>query len=126
MNDFTAIILFAHGSTVLEANQGVSRLAEELSRKAGLPATCAFLELAQPDLAAAIAGYASQGMKRIIIVPYFLSMGVHVREDMPRLVAEQRVRFPNIEILVAQSLESHPGMIDLLLSRIQEVLPSGI
>lgn len=125
MNDFTAIILFAHGSTVLEANQGVERLAEELSRKAGFPAGCAFLEMAQPDLAAAIAGYASQGMTRIVIVPYFLSMGVHVREDIPRLVAEQRLHFPNVEILVAQSLESHPSMIDLLLSRIQEVLPSG-
>ena len=125
MNDLTAIILFAHGSTVQEANQGIAHLAEVLSSKAGLPAGCAFLEIAQPDLATAIAKFAGHGMVRIIIVPYFLSLGVHVREDMPRLVTEQRLLYQNVEILVAQSLDAHPSMIELLMSRIQEVLPSG-
>ena len=121
----TAIILFAHGSTVPEANQGVARLAEEVSRRAQYPARCAFLELAHPDLAAAVAGFVAAGIRRIVVIPYFLSMGVHVRQDLPRLIEQQRALFPEVEILVSPSLESHSGMAEVVLDRVREALPNG-
>ncbi|MBI4458889.1 MAG: CbiX/SirB N-terminal domain-containing protein [Acidobacteria bacterium] len=121
----TAILIFAHGSAVPEANQSVVRLAEEVSRRTNSPAACAFLELAQPDLAATVAGFVATGIRRIVVIPYFLSMGVHVRQDLPRLIEQQRALFPKVEILVGQSLESHPGMAEVVLDRVRETLPNG-
>ena len=117
------IIVFAHGSSVAEANRQVAALAREVSRRAGCPARCAFLDVAQPDLAAAIAGSVSSGARRIVVVPYFLTMGMHVRDDIPRVVEQQQRLFPNVEILVGQSLEGYAGMADLLVNRAREVLP---
>ena len=119
----TAIIVFAHGSAVPEANGEVVRLAEEVARRAQCPARAAFLELAQPDLAAAVAEAVAAGARRIVVVPYFLTMGVHVRRDLPRLIAEQQARFPGVELRAGQSLEGYPGMADALLDRAREALP---
>ena len=124
MNPFSlAIIVFAHGSLVEEANREIARLAEEVSRRAQCPASCAFLEAAQPDLATAVARAVGLGVRRIVVVPYFLTMGVHVRQDLPRLIQQQRIRFPKVEILVGQSLEGLPRMAELILDRVQEALP---
>jgi sirohydrochlorin ferrochelatase len=122
----TAIVVFAHGSAVREANEEVSRLAEEVSRRAGCPAKAAFLEIARPDLAAAIAEGVASGARRIVVVPYFLTMGVHVRQDLPRLIAEQRARYPQVDISAAQSLEGYPGMADALLDRAREALQEAL
>lgn len=121
----TAIILFAHGSAVPEANRQVTRLAEEVSRRAGCPVTCAFLEIAQPDLPAAVASAAGAGARRIVVIPYFLTMGVHVRTDLPQLIGEQRALFPGVEFLVGQSLEGYTGMAQWIVDRVREVLPEG-
>lgn len=123
--DSAAIIVFAHGSAVPEANREVARLAEEVSRQAQCPARCAFLELAQPDLPAAVAEAVAAGARRIVVIPYFLTMGVHVRRDLPRLIAEQQTRFPEVDIRAAPSLEGYPGMAQALLDRAQEVLKSS-
>lgn len=118
----TAIIIFAHGSAVPEANEEVTRLAAEVSRRAGCPARSAFLELAQPELPAAVAEAVAGGARRIVIVPYFLTMGVHMRRDLPRLIAEQQARFPNLDLRAGQSLEGYPGLAEALLNRAQEAL----
>ena len=119
----TAIIVFAHGSPVAEANQEIARLAEEVARRAQCPAGCAFLEVAQPDLATAVARAVGMGAERIVVVPYFLTMGVHVREDLPRLIEQQKALFPQVELLVGLSLEGLPRMAELILERVQEALP---
>jgi hypothetical protein len=125
VNRQTAVVLFAHGSGVPEANRQVASVAGEISRRSGCAAGCAFLEIAQPDLAAAVATLAQGGARRIVVVPYFLTMGVHVGQDLPRLIDAQRVRFPEVEFLLGQPLEGSPGLPALILERVREVLPEG-
>jgi sirohydrochlorin ferrochelatase len=120
----TAIVLFAHGSSVPEANTSVALLAEEVSREAQRPVLCAFLELAQPDLEAAVERAVGAGARRVIVVPYFLTLGLHAGRDLPRLIEQQRRRFPNVEITAARSLEGSPGLAQLIIQRVRDVLPS--
>jgi sirohydrochlorin ferrochelatase len=118
----TAIIVFAHGSKVPEANDVFERLADEVSRHSGLPSRAAFLEIAEPDLGAAISAAVSEGARRVVIAPAFLTIGRHVSHDLPRLLREQQAAHPRIEILAGQSLEGHPGVAAILLERVSEVL----
>ena len=118
----TAILVFAHGSKVPEANDVFVRLAAEVGRQAGLPARAAFLEIAEPDLGAAISAAVGEGARRIVIAPAFLTIGRHVSEDLPRLVREQQAAHPGIEILAGQSLEGHSGVAAILLDRAMEAL----
>ena len=118
----TAILLFAHGSSVEEANQGVHDLAakvEALGRYGYVRA--AFLDVTRPTLADAVMEAVGVGMQRVIIIPFFLTLGIHLRRDLPNLVAPIQQAHPEVEIEVGQSLEGHPLMADLILSRIREV-----
>jgi sirohydrochlorin ferrochelatase len=117
-----AIILFAHGSAVEGANQGVRDLARKIQD--GGPyayVRASFLGPGQPELGPAIAEAVGAGFLRIVIIPYFLTLGTHLRRDLPRLVAAERQKHPTLKIQVGQSLEDHPEMASLVLSRIQEI-----
>ena len=121
----SAIILFAHGSAVGPANAAVERVAQELSRRAGCPAHAAFLEKAQPDLAAAIAQAAGAGAIRVIIIPYFLTMGMHISKDLPELARQQQERFPGLQVLIASPMEGHPLLLELLVDRMRSALAAA-
>lgn len=110
-----------------EANQGVSALAGRVAERIAADfVTAAFLESAAPDLGTAVAEAHGRGVRRLVIMPYFLTMGLHLRRDLPRLVAEQRARFPDMEILVSDSLEGYEGMADAVLHRLRTMIgPQG-
>jgi len=119
----TGVLLFAHGSSVREANEGVEALAREIE-KLGVYrfVRAAFLEQAEPSLAAAVALAVRAGLGRVVVIPYFLTLGIHLRRDLPKLVAAEKAKHPGLEIEVGQSLESHPLMPSIVLGRIQEAL----
>lgn len=122
----TGILLFAHGSRVEAANRSVHELARQVSRAGGYPyVEACFLDIAKPDLKAAIEQAAACGIRRLIVIPFFLTMGVHLQRDLPKLVAEEQARFPGLSIEVGESLEAHPLMARMILGRIQSVLGSG-
>ena len=117
-----AVLLFAHGSTVEAANDGVRRLAREI-QDSGLHAyvRASFLGPGKPELGTAVAEAAEAGFHRIVVIPYFLTLGTHLSRDLPRLVAAERRKRPYLDIQVGRSLEGHPEMVSLVLSRIREV-----
>ncbi len=116
-------MIFAHGSSVPEANQTIARLAEEVARTSGYNyVRPSFLEMGEPDLITAVAGARQAGIARLVVVPYFLTMGIHLRRDLPKLIDEAQRRFPEIEIRLAESLDGHPLMAHLVTERAREAL----
>jgi len=49
-----------------------------------------------------------QGVEHVIVIPYFLTLGMHLQRDLPRLVEEIRVVHPGMEIHVTPPLDGHP------------------
>ena len=120
-HDQTALLLIAHGSRQPEANADLSRLADEL-RQIGRFAIVepAYLELAEPDIDSGAANCVKPNVKRVILLPYFLSAGVHVRRDLT--VARDRLaaRFPAVTFLLAEPLGPHPLLAEIVLQRASE------
>ncbi len=118
----TGILLFAHGSRVEEANHGVHELARKVQESGGISyVRAAFLEMAQPDLHAAVAEAVRAGIERIIVIPYFLTLGVHLRRDLPELLARQKELYPTLEVEAGEPLEGHPLLPSLIVDRIRAV-----
>jgi sirohydrochlorin ferrochelatase len=119
----TGIVLFAHGSSVEEANSGVHALARQVQETGPYRyVRAAFLELAQPDLATAITQAAEAGLRRVIVIPYFLTLGIHLRRDLPKLLAAEKAKHRGLEIEVGEPLEGHPLMPSIILELVQEAL----
>jgi len=77
----------------------------------------AFLEGGKPDLAAAIDNLTARGESSFVIVPYFLTLGLHLQRDLPKLIEEIRAKHARIVIEVTEPLDGHPGMVEALVDR---------
>jgi sirohydrochlorin ferrochelatase len=116
------IIFFAHGSSVESANEAVRVVAAEAARQAQVERyTVAFLEVASPSLAEAANALIAAGMNRIAVVPYFLTLGIHLKRDLPAMVARIAAGHPGIQIRVAPPLDGHPGLAQVLADRARNI-----
>ena len=114
-----ALLLVAHGSRRESSNQEVRDLAVRLAdRSAGRfgHVGCAFLEIAEPLIPEGIQQCIDRGADAVIVLPYFLSAGRHVVEDIPNDVAVKQAEHPEVDIRIAPYLGSVEGVIDLLLA----------
>ena len=118
----TGIIVFAHGSRVEPANQAVRDVASALLRPRGPyeHVVTAFLELGRPDMAGAAAQLAAAGVKRVVVIPYFLTLGLHLERDLPKLLQETARQFPDVEFVVTPPLDGHEALRQILLDRARE------
>jgi sirohydrochlorin ferrochelatase len=121
----TGFIVFAHGSRVENANQAVRDIAARMAGSRGDVVEAAFLELGEPDLTAAASRLVSRGASRIIVIPYFLTLGTHMQRDLPRLAQDAARQNGGIEIQVTSPLDGHPALLEALLDRASEALAPG-
>ena len=117
----SGIVVFGHGSSVASANEAVRIIAARAAAEGawGLYDT-AFLEAA-PLLEEAVQKLAAAGADEILVLPYFLTLGIHLQRDLPGLVADLAHRF-NVPIRVADPLDGHPELSGILVDRAREVL----
>lgn len=111
------LLLTAHGSRKDAANDEIRRLGKALEKKTRREfdrVMCAFLELAAPSIPQAIQDCIDGGATDIVIVPYFLSAGRHVAEDIPHIVKRKQLAYPQVKIELTPYLGAVQGVVDLL------------
>jgi sirohydrochlorin ferrochelatase len=117
----TAILLIAHGSRNAEANDDLHHVAAELRRRGPYEIVePAFLELAEPTIESGARRCVERGAGRVILLPCFLSPGVHVREDLCDHRERLAAQFPGVDFSVAEPVGRHPLLIDILAERAHE------
>lgn len=118
----TGIIIFAHGSRIETANEAVRAVATELARSSQAHVLAAFLELGDPDLETAASRLVDQGVTRVVILPYFLTLGLHMERDLPRIAERILLTHNGLEIRLAPPLDGHPALLQILMDRAREAL----
>lgn len=125
MNQDTAIIIVDHGSRTRESNRLLEEVAARFARRFETQFPIvegAHMELAEPTMAQAYARCVAQGARRVVICPFFLGPGRHIREDIPRLAREAAAAFPDIEHIVAAPLGADDLILELLFKRLTQSL----
>lgn len=117
----TGLLLIAHGSRRGAANDDLEHLADAL-RKRGPHAwiQCGYLELATPDIATAAERLVASGPRTIVMVPYFLSAGVHVTRDLETARRQLAEKHPGVEFLLAAPIGRHPLILEIVTERVAE------
>ncbi len=119
----TGIVLFAHGSSVESANEAVRSVAAKVAVEGGFELMeAAFLELGKPDLPGAIDRLAARQVERVLVVPYFLTLGMHLKRDLPRIVEGCAARHPGLSIDVTEPLDGHSALRRIILDRVEKAL----
>lgn len=110
------IVVFGHGSSVASANEAVRTVAARAAAEGAWELfETAFLE-ASPRLSDAVSRLVASGAEEILVLPYFLTLGIHLQRDLPKL-AEDLSRQGGIPIRVAEPLDGHPALSRILVDR---------
>lgn len=110
-----AIILFGHGSRDALWHLPIQAVAERIRiTSPSTTVTCAYLELTEPSLGDAAASLINVGVSDITILPMFLGVGRHAREDLPALIADLKQNHPSTVFHVQPAVGENPAVLDLL------------
>ncbi len=114
-NSKQAVVLFAHGSRDPLWHKPMEAVAASMRETAPeIPVTCAYLELSTPDLASACADLVEMGSRSIRVVPMFLGVGRHAREDLPVLLEQVRQQHPQVSFELRPAVGEDQRLIGLL------------
>jgi sirohydrochlorin ferrochelatase len=117
----SAALLIAHGSRRPEANRDLVDLAFAIRGRTHYPIVdVAYLEVVEPTIPQAARGCVEQGATRVSLLPYFLSAGAHVVEDLERIRADLALEFPAVRFVLCKPLSLHPLLIDIVVDRLKE------
>jgi sirohydrochlorin cobaltochelatase len=112
-----AVILFAHGARDPRWAEPFVRVAEGVRRSApGLRIELAYLEFLAPDMRTAAETLAAAGATRIRVVPLFFGRGGHLREAVPRLIAETVKALPGVTLELLEPAGEDAAVIDAIIA----------
>jgi sirohydrochlorin ferrochelatase len=117
----TVVLLIAHGSRRPEANQDLVELADLITARNEYDfVEVSYLELAPPTIVEGGRRCVEKGATRVLMLPYFLSAGVHVVMDLEANREQLSKEFPQIEFVLCPHLGLHPLMADIVLARLRQ------
>lgn len=123
-NKKRGVLVVAHGSRNVEANDFVYALVEQLKGSLQTELVEAgFLDFARTSLPEGIKSLAEKGADEILIYPFFLAKGVHLKKDIPGIIKETVEGLKRtIPYRILEPLGLHPGIFDIIADTLLEAL----
>ena len=122
-----AVLLIAHGSRRSEANDDLVKLAQFVGARGEYDfVEVSYLELVSPTILDGGRACVHRGATRVLMLPYFLSAGVHVVTDLEETRRQLVAEFPQVEFQLCPHLGLHPLMADIVLDRLREGQPKQV
>ncbi len=118
MTNKQGLLIVAHGSKSDIANSEFDQIvAHTASQTSDYVVKGAHMEISHPSIPEAIPLFAEEGVKQIIVVPYFLFNGKHILKDIPQILKETQVNFPQVTIILAKPFGFEPSLAHLVIKR---------
>jgi sirohydrochlorin cobaltochelatase len=113
------LVLLGHGSRDPEWSQPFEKIAVSVGKR--LPAVAVALAYLEhgPSLEEAVTALAAKGALSIRVVPLFLGTGGHVKEDLPKLVAQ--AKRPEIQVILDKPIGEQPEVVEAIAAAISSL-----
>jgi sirohydrochlorin cobaltochelatase len=118
----SAYVVIAHGSRDQEANLAFGDFLKRFRTVLGKKTVeGAFLELTRPSIPEALESCIRKGADQIFVLPLMFFPGRHVKQDIPRMVQEAKLKYPHVDFHYGGPLAGHPMMTRLLKDKAQRL-----
>lgn len=108
----TGLLLFAHGARDARWAQPFEQVVAAVrARRPAQAVRLAFLEIMEPDIHTAAAELAREGCTQVDVLPLFLGVGGHLRNDLPPLVDALRSEHPPVTFVLHPAVGESPALI---------------
>jgi sirohydrochlorin ferrochelatase len=112
-----ALIVLGHGSRNPAATEQFMELVVQLRERRRGPVLPAFMELAEPTLADAVEEAVAGGADEVVVQPCFLFDGMHIRRDVPEMLAGFGAAHPGVTFRFGRPLGADARIADILAER---------
>lgn len=120
-NKLRALIIAAHGSRKRQSNEEVADLAKRIAVKIKDQFDTvdhAFLQFAHPSLEHKIQRLIQNGVKNIVVFPFFTGSGSHILVDIPQLVEQKKNEYNNVDIRICRHLGKLFAIEDIIVDEV--------
>lgn len=115
MHGAAAVVIFAHGSRDPLWRKPVEAVAQRVRElDPTLAVACAYLEMSEPDLLTAAGALIRAGARRLSVLPLFIGVGKHAREDLPVLMTQLAEAHPDVHFTAHSAVGEDPGLIEAM------------
>ena len=108
----SALVLFAHGARDPRWAEPFQRLRQ--ITQAQMPdatVSLAFLELMQPRLPELVSELVGNGCEKITVVPVFFGQGGHVLRDLPAMIGQLKLEYPQVAFNAVAAVGEDPEVL---------------
>ncbi len=120
------LILFAHGARDPEWAEPFRAISKRVAAdRKDLAVKLAFLEMQPPSLADAIAELIAAGHTAIHIAPLFMAQGGHLKNDVPKLLAEIRAEHPALKLHLLPAIGDVADLRDAIAGWVASAVPGA-
>ena len=118
-----ALILFAHGARDPDWALPFRAIRDRVAAlRPDLVVELAFLELMTPRLGDAVDELAAR-VQRITVAPLFMAQGGHLKQDVPRLLADIGERHPGVSVTLLPPVGEIPAILEAISGWLVAALP---
>lgn len=109
-----SILVVGHGSRSKEASEVFNRVLDDFRLKVNGKVEGCFMELCPPNIPDTIENMYKNGIRDIVVVPYFLFSGIHIKDDIPGILKSVKVKYVDLKISLARPIGYNNIIADIL------------
>lgn len=113
------VIVLGHGSRSKDAYDIFFKIVEEMKIRIGGEVEGCFMELSEPNIPETMEKMYNRGVRKFTVLPYFLFTGMHIKKDIPEILEEEKTKYDDIVIEMAESINYHSALVDILIERLE-------
>ena len=108
------ILVVAHGSRSKEASEVFNMVLNNFKSKVKDNVEGCFMEISAPSIQDTIDIMYKKGIRDLVVVPYFLFSGIHIKEDVPQILKETKDKYKDLKISLAKPIGYNNIIADIL------------
>lgn len=113
------LIVLAHGSKVAETDAIMTQYVEAIQKNVPFEhVEKAYLQMMSPGLAEAVAKLYKEDVKDIVVFPFFLFNGNHIKEDIPAELDALKAEYADINFTFMSNIGYEPKLAEIVADRI--------
>ena len=117
------LLVVGHGSRSADAVREFEEVVATVRNQSGFERVmAAHMELAEPNIPDTVKRMVDDGVSHIVVVPYFLFTGNHIKQDIPEIIAGLQSQYPHVSFVFAKPLGVEPCLAGIVLQRAKEAM----
>lgn len=116
-----ANILVAHGMRKGNQNEALTEFVDELLKNEDYHYALAFIESEEKSIEKTVEDLIEKGENQFKIVPLLIFSAMHYLIDVPEILKNLKIKYPNIDYYISQPLGTHDLMQNIITKRIDDV-----